>query len=1625
MAAANVGERRAVVIAGMHRSGTSALARVLSLLGLELPKSPMAPTAANEFGHWGESELVWSLHQQLLAAAGTAWDDVSPFPHIWLDSQECREYRARMLAAIRREYPGRAAFVLKDPRICRLIPFWIDVLSDLNVRPLFVLPFRNPLEVAASLQRRDGFSGAKGLLLWLRHVLDAERDTRRHPRTLVTFEDLLRDWRSCARSISTDLNLGWPRSTHREGVEIERFLSAELRHHHASIEELRAREDVVRWVSEAYAVLLDACTSRRQPDASRLDRLSALLADADLAYGPVLAEVALDADKTRLAAQSEVRDLIRRTEASEKALSAAKDELAQTEQRLQSVASASAAHEATAQRLEKQREALQRALASQEGELLKAHERSQAQEDRLGALESALDGLNQGVKRLASELESREEAWRKRDSQARTRQVSLQRELASLRAASEHERASRLGRRASVRVRWLRARIGQRIRSTFQLGSWVLNPFSRGRPRHAWEFFVLRRSGKFDPEFYLSSNPNVAEAGMNPLMHYLEHGHHERRDPTPKFSTSAYLDAHPDLLESGVNPLYHSVRADRKRNDDAPVPHKRSASLPAPAKARAGAEVEVSAHAIEAARRALDERPLSVSVVIPTYNRAAGLLRAVRSVLSQSYSALEIIVSDDGSTDGTGQMLRTELSRELEAGEVRYVRSGTRLGVSAARNRALEQAKGDLVAYLDSDNTWHSEFLLLMAGRLAEDTAASTAYCGFRYITAEERVDKTRFEPFDRQRLLTENNIDLNGFIHRRRVYEQLGGFDESMTRLVDWDLIIRYTKCYPPGEVPLGLVNYYSGRDGNRITHSEDFESNAAVIRRRVAHELVTAGVSPLRIAYVLWDYPAMSQTFVMTEIRELIKAGYDVHVYYHSAPDKAADLDFDVPTFQVKDAEELALLLSRHRRTMLHSHFAYPAVTLLTYPAAIRAGIPFTFMVHAVDIFHRKNASRNRIDQITQNELCVRVLGAGEHHRSYLIERGVPAEKIAIARQASEFTVASEGEIDARLARPPRVISCIARFAEKKGIDDLIRAGARLGDRVEIRLYGYGPLEAEYRRLAAEVGGGRVLFAGALEDRAAVAAALAETDIFALPCVIDANGDMDGLPTVIGEAMAAGVPVVTTDVSSIPEIVQDGITGFLVPPREPETLARKLQQVIDAAPSERARIIKAGIRIATEVWNTEHIIDVLLDAWERPPVDISLVTFSRNDPDSTLTTGEILRRIHELTTTPFHLTVVDNASDQKFTDALRHYFNGRSNASLILLDRNTYWGPALNLALRGARSEFPIYVCSNEGFPLRPGWEREYLDFMRAHRDVAIAGHLVSSPGFPTGADYVRQEWFKGVRNKAFAESHPDREFFHVQGGFFVLRRSAFEQCGGFSQVIAQDAVDIEYSYLVESCGWTLGRVGTIPSVTRKTRPAVQAHLDDNTKAAHPLTLESLEWVDRVARAATMLCNICGWTGAEFESNGRGKDACPRCHSTPFGRLVYRYLAGTAFPYRGLECLAITEDEGIARELSRMFELTRRGLEPLRGQLDPADVVVADLARLAPDKAIDALRVVAGGVRSGGTAIVTPPRDAWPPGVSDPYREALSETGLEAQEFALESRAVRFPPGGLIVARRPPDPT
>ena len=213
-------------------------------------------------------------------------------------------------------------------------------------------------------------------------------------------------------------------------------------------------------------------------------------------------------------------------------------------------------------------------------------------------------------------------------------------------------------------------------------------------------------------------------------------------------------------------------------------------------------------------RALISDRPL-ISIILPTRDRAALLPTAIASIQAQTYDHWELLIVDDGSRDATPSVV----AGFLKDPRIRLLQTGGK-GVAAARNAAMAQAKGELFAYLDSDNSWQSEFLEIAASHLLErnldlvySALVSNDGWRIRYVGAD----------FDYADLSHRNFIDINVMVHRRALYDRRGGCDETLKRMSDWDLVLRYAKDSSVAYAPfIGCA--YDGRltRADRITVSE-----------------------------------------------------------------------------------------------------------------------------------------------------------------------------------------------------------------------------------------------------------------------------------------------------------------------------------------------------------------------------------------------------------------------------------------------------------------------------------------------------------------------------------------------------------------------------------------------------------------------------------------------------------------------------------------------------------------------------------------------------------------------------------------------------------------------------------
>lgn len=324
-----------------------------------------------------------------------------------------------------------------------------------------------------------------------------------------------------------------------------------------------------------------------------------------------------------------------------------------------------------------------------------------------------------------------------------------------------------------------------------------------------------------------------------------------------------------------------------------------------------------------------------VSIVMPVRDRAALVGDAIESVIAQRYPHWELIVVDDGSEDDSA----ATVSHYLHDTRIRLERIEP-AGAAAARNHALQRAQGELIAYLDSDNLWYPGFLDAAVAALDAEATTALVY-GALASTSHGLPGAILFEDFDLARLQQENYIDLNTVVHRRELYARLGGFDEGLTRLIDWDLLLRYTADDRAHALPV-LAARYRCADAKRITDTVPAGPNWLRIREK--HDPLPTPARRPKILYVVWHYPQLSESYLEGEIRCMLRFGADIELWREVGP--ASPYPPSVPVHE----GDIADVVARVRPDAIHVHWLGYAVAQREALEAI--GLPLTLRMHGFDV-------------------------------------------------------------------------------------------------------------------------------------------------------------------------------------------------------------------------------------------------------------------------------------------------------------------------------------------------------------------------------------------------------------------------------------------------------------------------------------------------------------------------------------------------------------------------------------------------------------------------------------------------------------------------------------------------
>lgn len=354
-----------------------------------------------------------------------------------------------------------------------------------------------------------------------------------------------------------------------------------------------------------------------------------------------------------------------------------------------------------------------------------------------------------------------------------------------------------------------------------------------------------------------------------------------------------------------------------------------------------------------------------------------------------------------------------------------------------------------------------------------------------------------------------------------------------------------------------------------------------------------------------MLSDFPSLSMTFIVNEIRWLVEKGYNVKVITFSTPAVPCDLDFDVNIIRFDEntqthedlVNNLERILIENDIQLIHSHFVYPIGTLFLYPLAERLKIPFTIFAHASDIFRYWVDESNKVSEISQCPYCKAIFTLGNFHKNYLMERNVREDKIVITKQATNYEIEDFELLD----NNPKKIVSVCRYTEKKGLDDLIDIAKLLEDKnYEFSMYGFGELREDLENKIEEMNLSNITINDELKGHDEVKKVLKESDLLVSPCKRASDGDMDGIPTIIFEAMGYGTPVLTTDVSSIPEVIDDGINGFIVEANNKEAFANRINEIMALDEDELLKIRKKAQEDVENISSVDKTMEILTNTWK-----------------------------------------------------------------------------------------------------------------------------------------------------------------------------------------------------------------------------------------------------------------------------------------------------------------------------------------------------------------------------------------------------------------------------------------
>ena len=797
----------ALLVLGMHRSGTSALTRVVNLLGVELGTDLMeAAEGNNERGFW-EHQGVVTRHDRLLADLGMRWDDPRAMPRDWLTHPATLAARTDLEAILDAEFSGAALWGVKDPRMCRLLPLWREMLAARGVRMTVLHMLRHPLEIARSLERRDAMPRGRALMLWLRHQIEALTASDGAPQSWASFDRLMAGWRDEMNRVDGDLHLGFAGRMDGVGAEIDGFLDVGLRHHALDDDVLKTEPALAAWVGRVYDAVRLADDGDRETALAAAREVQDEIDRASYYFDDTFADWA--GRELRLREEIETRD--GRIRLLDDSVQERDGRVAERDFRI-------------AER--------ERQIAERDRTIIDRNDVIESLNGTIDELRDDIDDLQQEVKTRDGHIHNL--------AAART---ELQDHIAALEGSTSWRITAPM-RKVGNWVRRLR-----RVTHTLTPGELFRMDHVEGDVWEATDTFsimVLRSSRGRMPSGWVELTYCIKadKIAAPSLFADLGAGTSEidrKRLPVTKGETVTCFVRLPDdvkglrldpiswkgrfemgpirareisrleLLrvlianaysQEGIRPIFGNLR----RGGVQGLKEFLIKKLPKPIETYDDwrdmfyALTDSDRAAIRAHVARMATKPV-FSVVMPTYETPPALLeKAIDSVKAQLYDAWELCIADDGSkSPETRAMLERYAAQDPR---IKVVFRETNGHISAASNSALEVATGEWIALLDHDDELTEDALYWMAASLEADPDADILYSDEDKIDEEGRVSDPYFKPdWSPELFLSQNMLNHLG-VYRRTLVEKAGRFREGFEGSQDYDLALRVLEQTSPERV-------------------------------------------------------------------------------------------------------------------------------------------------------------------------------------------------------------------------------------------------------------------------------------------------------------------------------------------------------------------------------------------------------------------------------------------------------------------------------------------------------------------------------------------------------------------------------------------------------------------------------------------------------------------------------------------------------------------------------------------------------------------------------------------------------------------------------------------------------